>query len=82
MSVTLEAKVTRGPESWNFIYVMLGFTLTIEATVVTMIEPLKFPYNLVVYALVLLGTGWLFLDCGWFQNKLIGWKNTYEGKSR
>jgi hypothetical protein len=42
MTVTVDTKVKRGPESWSYIYIALGFALTIEATVVSMIEPLKF----------------------------------------
>ena len=81
-NVSVSASVRRGAESWTYIYVMLGFALTIEATVVTMIEPLKFPWNLVVYAIIGIITFWLFIDNGWFQNKLISMKLKYEDKSR
>jgi hypothetical protein len=79
---SVTATVKRGPESWTYIYVMLGFALAIEATVITMIEPLKFPWNLVVFIALAVLTFWLFINNGWFQNKLIGMKIRYEEKGR
>ena len=75
-------KVTRGSESWAYIYVALGFTLAIEGTVIQMIDCLKFPSNLIMYVAVGALTFWLFLFDGWFQNKLIGLKNKYESRAR
>ena len=74
------ATVKRGPESWNYIYVALGFAIAIEATVIHM--ALHFPWNVGVFVLVGGFTFWLFIFNGWFQNKLIGIKNKYESKSR
>jgi hypothetical protein len=79
---SLSAAVTRGPESWNYIYVALGFALTIESTIIPMIEPLKFPCNIIAYAVIGAVTVWLFLFNGRFQNWLIGIKNKYEGAAR
>jgi hypothetical protein len=80
MSDNIGIAVRRGQESWNYIYVAFGFALAIEATVITMVEPLKFPWNIATWVGVLLGTGYLFLFNGWFQNKLMGWKAHYEGR--
>jgi uncharacterized membrane protein len=80
--LSVDAKVKRGPESWAFIYIALGFVLTIESTIIVMITPLSFPYNIIVYAIVALISVWLFIENGWFQNKLIGCKNRYENKLR
>jgi hypothetical protein len=74
--------VIRGPQSWTYIYVALGFALAIEGTIIQMIDPLRFPYNLVAYLALAAATGWLFLASGWFQNKLIGMKNWYESQGR
>ena len=82
MTVGLETKVRRGVSSWTFIYTILGFALTIEATICSMIEPIKFPWNIALYVVVAASTWWLFLDNRWFQNKLIGWKNRNEDKER
>ena len=82
MSVTDDAKVRRGSNSWIFIYVALGFALLIEGKIVQMIEPLRFPGGLAVYAALSVVTFWLFICNGWFQNKLIGLKNRYEDKAR
>jgi hypothetical protein len=80
MSVT--ANVKRGPQSWAYIYVALGFVLSIEGTAIGMITPLAFPWNLVTYAVLGSITFWLFIGNGWFQNKLLGLKNQYEEKAR
>ena len=80
---SLSATVTRGPASWAYIYVTLGFALAIEGTVVQMsTPPLFFPWNLVAYGVVAAITFWLFVFSGWFQNKLIGLKNRYESQAR
>lgn len=81
-NTSIQMKIKRGPESWSYIYVALGFALSIEASVVTMIEPLKFPWNLVIYAFVSLMTFAMFINNRWFQSKLIGLKNRYEAKER
>ena len=78
--VTLEAKIRRGPESWAYIYIALGFALTIEGTTIDM--ALSFPWNLLSYLVVGALTVWLFLFNGWFQNKLIGIKAKYEAAAR
>ncbi len=77
---TLGIKVKRGPESWAYIYVALGFALTIEGTIIQM-TPLVFPLNLVTYFVSAAITVWLFIYNGWFQNKLIGVKNRYENRA-
>jgi hypothetical protein len=73
--------VKRGPVSWAYIYTTLGFALTIEAAIIGM-TPVSFPLNLAVYAGKAVVTVWLFIDNGWFQNKLIGLKIRYENKQR
>ena len=76
------ATVKRGPQSWAFIYTFLGFALTIETGVVALITPLKWPWNLGTFLAVGAITIYLFLDNGWFQNKILGWKSRYEEKER
>ena len=78
---SLSIKVKRGPESWAFIYIFLGFALTIESTVVTMV-PLQWPCNVLAFGAVAAASTWAFLGWGWFQNKLIGIKTKYEGAER
>ena len=75
------AQVKRGPESWAYIYVFLGFLLTIEGNLIQMFN-LAPPCAVLLYAGVALVTVYLFLFDGWFQNKLTGWKNSYENKWR
>ena len=81
MKVTESHTTTRGPESWNYIYFVLGFALTIEGTICDMV-PLPFPWNLIAFVIVGAITFWLFIESGWFQNKLIGWKAAYEQRAR
>jgi hypothetical protein len=76
----VEAKVRRGPESWAYIYITLGFALTIEGTVIDM--GFHYPWNLLTYLIVGVLTVWLFFFNGWFQNKLIGIKAKYESAAR
>lgn len=81
-NVSVDAKVKRGPESWTFIYIALGFALTIESTIVAMITPVSFPFNVVAYAAIAAVTFWLFIENGSFQNWLIENKSKYENKLR
>jgi hypothetical protein len=74
--------VVRGPESWPYIYTVLGFVLTIESTVIGMMTPLDFPWNVVVFAAIAVITVWLFIDNAWVHNRLIGLKIRYENKPR
>jgi hypothetical protein len=78
----VDAKVRRGPESWAYIYMTLGFTLAIEGTIIQMITPLIFPWNIIAYVALGVVTFLLFISNGPFQNKLIGIKSRYEAKAR
>lgn len=80
--VGISAAVTRGGQSWAYIYITLGFVLGLEAAVVAFVDPLKWPHNLVVYLALSAITIHLWLFSGWFQNKLIGWKAIYEDTAR
>jgi hypothetical protein len=80
--VTATASVTRGPESWAYIYTALGFVLTIESTVIGMMTPLDFPWNFIVFAALAVITVYLFIESAWVHNKLIGLKLRYENKPR
>jgi hypothetical protein len=71
------AEVKRGSESWNYIYIFLGFALTIEGTIIQMLQ-LDAVSSLILYAAFGALTFYLFICDGWFQNKLAGWKNSYE----
>jgi uncharacterized membrane protein len=74
------AEIRRRSDSWMFIYVALGFALSIEGTFLQMIEPLRFPYNLIFYTAFIAVTTWLFICNRWFQNKLIALKRRYKDK--
>ena len=80
-SATISTTVKRGPESWSFIYITLGFMLTIEGTIIAMLN-MRLPWSLLSYAGVSAVTVWFWICNGWFQNKLIGLKNDYESRAR
>ena len=81
-SANVTTLVTRAEEAWAYIYTLLGFALTIEAGVVALIEPLKWPWNLLAYVVAAVVTLSLFADNGWFQKKLLGLKTKYDNKLR
>ncbi len=81
MKTALEAKIKRGQGSWDYIYINLGFTLSIAGAVISM-SPITWPCNILLYAAISLIAGILFLTNGWFQNKLIGFKNKMEDSFR
>lgn len=78
---SLDLKVGRGPDSWTYIYVVLGFTLSIGGTIIQM-TPLVFPWNLAIFLVFGVIAFWLFIFNGKFQSKLIGLKLDYENKTR
>jgi hypothetical protein len=79
---TLSTKVKRGQESWAYIYVALGFVLSFEGTVIQLITPLHWPFNLLAYVVTFVFTSCLFLRSRRFQNKLFGLKRRYEDTYR
>jgi hypothetical protein len=72
--------IKRGHESWDSIYIALGFALSIEGTAISMIP--AFPWNLVSYVVVGGATAGLFLFSGKFQTRLLNWKRAHEETSR
>ncbi len=80
--VSIGTKETRGQQSWTNIYVFLGFALTIESTLVSMITPLCFPLNILFFIIIAAATLYVFRECRWFHSKLIWWIHRYESKFR
>lgn len=75
-------RVTRGPVSWAYFYIVMGFALSIEGTIVSMITPLVFPCNIAAFAGVAAATVYLCTSSAWFQNILLRIKASYEDKPR
>jgi hypothetical protein len=75
------AQARQGPESWNYVYIFLGFALSIEGTIIQMLPP-EFPLNLVLYLVFGAPTWWLFMHSGRFQSRLRVWKESHENKFR
>ena len=80
--LTAEANVIRGQPSWGYIYTVLGFLVTIESTVIGMMTPLIFPYNVISFLAAAALTVWPFIESEWVHNKLLSLKNRYENKPR
>jgi hypothetical protein len=81
-NLSVDLKVIRGHASRAYFYVAWGFLFSIEGSIVPMFEPLKFPWNLAVYVVVIAITTWLLFWNSWVRNKLIVLKNWYENKAR
>jgi uncharacterized membrane protein YbaN (DUF454 family) len=68
---------TRGEKSWAYLYIVLGLALAVEGSIIQMISPLLFPYNLVVFFAVGAATVWLIRNER-FQNWLLNKKTNFE----
>ena len=64
-------------ENWTYIYVFLGFALTIEGTFVSLLG-LEWPRGLIAYFLFALVTLYLFLLNRRFQDALVKLKARVE----
>jgi hypothetical protein len=82
LKVDVKRTVTRGPETWTYVYVALAVVLGIEGVVVALWEPVKFPWNVTVFLVVAAFTIWMFLDNAWVHDKLVRLKNKFESKAR
>lgn len=71
-TASVDAKVKRGEQSWQILLVFLGFALTIEGTVISMLD-LQSWARLSIFAVVAGSTWAAFMNSGWFQNRLLGW---------
>lgn len=72
-----EKRIKRGKESWDFIYLVLGIFLAIEASIISII-PLEWKIKTLLLIVAFIVTGWLCLSNSWFQNILIGLKIKIE----
>lgn len=77
-----QAAVTRGSGSWQLLYTTLGFSLTGEGTVVSMVEGVGSIWKILAFLVIAAVTWGLLLHCVWFQNKVIEWYDRNENKFR
>jgi hypothetical protein len=77
----VNADIIMGENSWQFIYITLGFAISIEGTIIQMI-PLTFPFNIIIYGIVALATFLVFIFNPRFQNRLFRMKQAYESRPR
>ena len=80
--IEANATVTRGPVSWTYFYVVLGFLLAIESSLIQMSTPLRFPLNLAAFLAMAALTVYVVLFNGRCQNALLKLKLWYENKAR
>jgi|HubBroStandDraft_6_1064221.scaffolds.fasta_scaffold1261418_1 hypothetical protein len=71
------AGILRGKPSWDYFYVALGFVLTIESTIVTMITRLECPWNILLYLALAALTLWAF-STRQVREVLLWFKRKYE----
>jgi hypothetical protein len=69
--------VQRGPESWNYIYLIFGLALALEAAIIAFV-PLVFPANLIAFIVIAAVTAYFFIRNERFQNWLLTFKNKSE----
>ena len=72
----------RGPGTWRYIQVILGFALTIEAIFIEMIKPLGWPNNVITFVAVAAFTIWAFLSSEWLHGKLLDLKDNFDDRGR
>lgn len=76
---TVEKRVKRGKESWNFFWLIFGVLL---ATVIFIISifPLEWFFKILAFIVVFIVLIWICLINSWWQNKLVGLKIWMEDK--
>ena len=75
--VSLEKKIKRGKESWQFFYTIFGILLAITLFLIS-VAPIEWYWKLILFIVALLFLLWLCIFNTRFQNKLIGWKHHIE----
>jgi len=81
MKVSLEKRIKRGKESWQFFYTIFGILLAITLFLINA-APIEWYWKLILSIAALLFLLRLCIFSAWFQNKLIGWKHRIEDTSR
>ena len=79
------AVVVRGAPSWSYIYITLGFAITIGGTLITMVPPdkLPFPWNAGCFIVAIGVLTWLWVFDGLrFQDRLLRLEQWYENRAR
>ena len=79
VQATIEKRIKRGKESWNFFWLVFSIFLAI-AIFITSILPLEWLSKALVFMGVFIVLVWACLINAWWQNKLIGLKNWTEEK--
>jgi hypothetical protein len=72
------AAILRAPASWSYFYVLLGFALSIEGTIIQMLPLPSSWLNIAVFLIVGYVTYRLVLFSGSCQDRLIRWKERIE----
>ena len=84
-TVQASAVVVRGSLSWNYLYIVLGITITSVGTILTMMPARYLPFPLNVFAFVVLVADliWLIICNGWgCQDHLLRLEHWYENRLR
>lgn len=76
---TLDKRVKRGQESWNFFYMVFAVLLGISSFIVSILS-FEWYYKMIILLPLFWFSFWACLKNAWCQNKLIGLKIFLENK--
>lgn len=74
---SLEKKIKRGKESWNFFWIIFSVILAVAIFIISIL-PLSWIVKILILAVVLATLAYFCFLSVWWQNKLIGLKNFLE----
>ena len=60
---------------------LLAFCVILESTIIGMMTPIGFPWNLILFLVVAAATTWAFLKSDWAGTKLIELTKLFEDKA-
>ena len=78
MKDTLDKKIKRGKESWNFFHLILAILIAIVGFVIGILPINNWIYKLLIFSISLLILIWICWISTWWQNKLVGLKTKLE----
>lgn len=74
---SIEKKIKRGRESWNFFWLVFAILLTITTFIISIL-PLAWVSRMLIFVTALVVISWICLISPKWQNKLIGLKMWLE----
>jgi len=75
--MSLDKRIKRGKESWDFIYLVFAILLAIVTFIISIL-PISWQFKVIIFFITFVTLILLCLFNAWFQNKLIGLKIKFE----